>query len=68
MSSTVAGKSGVACTTEALAPLSEVNRSLCEKGYQVEPSIVGTELPFTSLIARSVTRWAPSASKLMRVM
>src|SRR2546430_10956110 len=43
-----------------------VKSSRWAHGYQVDPSNTGSGLPRTSLIAMSVTRWATSASRLMR--
>jgi hypothetical protein len=38
-------------------------------GYQVDPSMVGSGVtPSCSVFARTVTRWAASASRLTRVM
>ena len=68
MSSTVDGTSSVACHTPPTLPFSAVKSSRWAHGYQVEPSNVGSGLPSTSLVAISVTRWATSASRLIRVM
>src|SRR5262245_53041044 len=67
-SSTWDGKSSVACQTPPALPFSAVNSSRCAQGYQVEPSKVGSALPVTSFVAMRVTRWAMSASRLIRVM
>jgi hypothetical protein len=50
-------------------PFSAVNRSRFANGSHVEPSKTSSDVvPFDSVVASSVTRCAPSASKLIRVM
>jgi hypothetical protein len=51
----------------ALGPFSNVNNRRCDHGYHVEPSNTGSGAPEVSVVAISVTRWATSASRLIRV-
>ena len=68
MSSTVAGTVRSDCQTPPLKPASEVNRSRCANGSQVEPSKLGRLLPEVSSVLNRVMRCLASASRLMRVM
>jgi hypothetical protein len=45
-----------------------VNSRRCANGSHVTPSIVAIAAPLVSCVARTVTRWAASASRLIRVM
>ena len=68
MSWTLALTSGVDWSTAPFAPASTVNSSRLAHGSQVEPSIVGNGEPSDLVVASRVTRWASSASRLIRVM
>jgi hypothetical protein len=64
---TVDGYVAVAAYVGAVE-FSVVKRRRFAHGSQVEPSIPAIGLPLESVAARSVTRCALSASRLMRVM
>jgi len=51
-----------------VSAFSVVKRSRCANGSQVEPSMSAIGAPVASDVASTVTRWAWSASRLIRVM
>ena len=67
MSSTTDGYVSVAWYSGA--PLSSVVKiRRCANGSQVDPSMSASGAPVLSVAASSVTLWAPSASRLTRVI